>query len=401
VKSVTKRACYHRAVMPSGRAARAFLAGCALTVSLVAPAHTSSPPIPFDELLTELTVAVAGVLGQNEQVQVVASDTALARDLGLRLARRGVRVIDAAQADAAVITVTCSDTIAERLCAAEVQRGDARNVLSVHRPYGAQTRPPAIHFPVTLVLELRPLLAETTPILDVAFVGPHLLVLHPSTVARYQRADQGWRVQEARPIVSKRAWPRDLRGRLAVDGTRLEVFLPGVSCRGSVDSFDLTCGDEDRPWPVGFENTGIVPDRNYFVSSQGERYYTAVPLGSEAGARWLAATADGRLVFLDDAGQSLDGLAGSSDEVVGLPTPCASGDLVLVPVRSSQPGDGDALRLFRVAGRRLLAVTPPAALPGTLTALWARTGANSATAVCHNPMTGLYEAFQVGVSCGR
>ena len=400
MKSVTKPACYHRAVMPSGRAARAFLAGCALTVSLVAPAHTVSPPVPFDELLTELTVAVADALLLNEQVQVVASDAALAGDLGLRLARRGVRVIDAAQADAAVVTVTCSETIAERLCAAEVQRGDARNVLSVHRPYGAETRPLAIQR-VPLVLELRPLLAETTPILDVAFVGPHLLVLHPSAVARYQRADEGWRVQEARPIVSKRARPRDLRGRLAVEGPRLEVFLPGVSCRGSVDPFDLTCGDENRPWPVGFENTGIVPDRNYFVSSQGERYYTAVPLGSEAGARWLAATADGRLVFLDDAGASLDGLAGSSDEVVGLPTPCASGDLVLVPMRSSQPGDGDALRLFRVAGRRLLPVTPPAALPGTLTALWARSGENSATAVCHNPMTGLYEAFQVGVSCGR
>jgi hypothetical protein len=123
VKSATKRACYHRAVMPSGRAARAFLAGCALTVSLVAPAHTFSPPVPFDELLTELTVAVAGALRQNEQVQVVASDTALARDLGLRLARRGVRVIDAAQPDAAVITVTCSDTIAERLCAAESATG--------------------------------------------------------------------------------------------------------------------------------------------------------------------------------------------------------------------------------------------------------------------------------------
>jgi hypothetical protein len=400
---VSKVACYHRAVRPSGLAARAFLTGCALTLSPVTHSQPSAQASSFNDLLTELAAGIVTSLAPNEHIQIVAADPTLARDLASLLARRGVRSAEGGGTGATVVTVTCSTTLSERLCAADVRRGQARELVSVHRRHDGGVAlletPLTTPAAVTLVLELRSLLAQNLPILDVAFAGTDLLALHPSMLARYQRASGGWRLQDTRPIASRRAWPRDLRGRVAVEGTRFDVFLPGMSCRGTIDPFELACGDGEPSWPLDFENAGMT--RNYFVSPEGERYYAVASLGPEAGARWLAAKSDGHLVFLDETREPFDIAAGSGDELAGLSTRCASGSLVLLPVRSSTHADGDALRLFRVTGRRLLAATPPVALPGMLTALWARTGATSATAVSHNRMTGIYEAFEVGVSCGR
>ncbi len=314
------------------------------------------------------------------------------------LARRGARVVDHSGVAPAVVTFTCSNTLRERLCAAEVHRGDQSEVVSVQRVHSAAgDAPPA----APLVLELRPLVAQATPILDSAVTGTHLLVVDPSSVTRYQRTIHGWRADGSRPTALRRAWPRDVRGRLVVEATTFGAFLPGAACRGTIDPFELACSEEQRPWPIGFDNTGMAPARNYFISSVGRSFYAMAPLGADAGARWLEAAQDGRMHFLDDAQQPLEAVTGFGDDVVTLATPCAAGSHVLLPARPASQGDDDTLRLFQVVRRRLVPATPSVGLPGLLTAMWPTFDASVATVVSRNSMTGRYEAFQVGVSCGR
>lgn len=377
----------------------------ALVLSLVAAAQTRPWPLSFDDLLGDLASSIAVKVGSNRSVQIVAAAAAdggetdpeaVAREFKGLIAQRGIRVVDVADG-AAIVAVACSSTLRERVCAATVRVGDVTEVVSIER-----AREPADASPLTpsLVLQLTPLIIQPTPILDVAITRDGLLVLDAASVTRYQRTPNGWRAQHAQAITYTGAWPRDLRGRLVVEAGSFTAFLPGVTCRGATDRIEMSCDEGQRPWPVEGDISGMTRGRNFFTSPDGLRYYAMAALAPDAAARWLAATQDGRLVLLDEAGQTLDVLAGSGGEVAALATRCAPGSHVLLPVQPRLPDDGDGLRLFRVVGRRLVAATPPASMPGTVTAMWAAPGASTATVVSYAAATGRYEAFHVGISCG-
>jgi hypothetical protein len=378
--------------MPSGHTARALLTCSALMMFL--SAAPQAQPSSFDDLLNDLASAVVAKLTSGDQVQVVSTDPALAIGLQRRLVDRGVRVADAGD-NVITVSFTCSKTIRGRVCAAELWSRDARTLLDVER---AEPAPRGLERP--LVLQLRPLVAHPDPILDVMLAGERLFVLHPHAIARYERATDGWRLQEARATVS-RIWPRDVRGRLTGDKTSLDAFLPGISCRVRTESLQVTCTDEARSWPIGIENRGVHPSRNYFSLTDGRTYYSAAALGPDAGARWMAAAPNGTLELLDDTGRPLGAAGIRGDEVASASTTCASGTHVLVPEPIGLDRHTEALRLFRVVDRRLMPVTPPAALTGVLTALWPTSQADTVTAVAYNHTTERYEAFQVSVACGR
>jgi len=315
-------------------------------LSLLATAVlVASPPQPPTDLLGDLTVAIVRALGTDQEVNVLGGDDTLVRDVGRRLAERSVRVQPHSAPNATVVAVTCSDTLADRICAAEIRRPAGREFVSVRRPHEAAT-PSGVAAP--MVLQLPPLIADAEPILDVALVGSQLLVLQPSAVKRYDQTSDGWRLRDARPIASARPWPRDIRGRILTRGSKTEMSLPGMSCSAPLDSFELTCVEVH-----------------------------------EASGKPLAA----------------DHVA--ADDVTTITTPCAAGTHVILPIQSSAADEGSTLRLFRVDGLRRLAATPPIALPGTITALWSNDGVARATVVSYDAATGLYGAFQIGVSCNR
>ncbi len=284
--------------------------------------------------------------------------------------------------------------------ARSVAAGCALTLSAVSAPHARQQ--PSVHDLKSdrlLVLQLEPLVADDQPILDVALAGTRLLLLRPSSVAQYEASSDGWRLQDVRPTMS-RVWPRDPRGRLTVEKTSLDLFLPGASCRGGLEPLQLTCADGERPWPIGIDNAGVVRSRNYFSAADGYRYYAVAALGRDAGAAWLVADLDGRLTFLDHTARRSAAAPGAGDDVVRIASACAPGSHVLL-TEPATIGEADALRLFRVADRRLIAVTPPVVLTGTLTALWPTSRDDVATAVAYNSARQRYEAFQVGVSCGR
>jgi hypothetical protein len=376
------------------------MAALMLTV-LLAPAFAQSSS-RFQDLALELAARIAGALTASEEVTltVAGSDNdpagrgQLKEALFQALKARGLRLVE--QGNATSVAVACDENLRERACLAEIRRGTAREVVAVSRAHGVRA---AVDRPAPLSLEVRPLFSQRAPILDVAPVGDRLFVLDPASVTLYRRSDAGWQRMQSRPIASSRPWPRDVRGRLRVDGAALEALLPGVACHAGVDLANMACVDERQPWPLGIDNSGVDASRNHFTTPEGFAFFGAATLGDDAGARWLVADQFGALSLLDAARRNA-APAGAGDDVVAVSAPCAPATHVLVSSPSAT-GRPDTLRLFRVVQRRLIPAALPLELSGAVTALWAAPGATVATVVTRDMSAERYEAFQIAIACDR
>jgi hypothetical protein len=244
------------------------------------------------------------------------------------------------------------------------------------------------------VLQLTPLISQAVQVLDVARIDRRLLVLDAEGLTLFDAADRGWTRLASRPMRQSSSRPRDLRGRLRVEGRSVDAFLPGLTCRGSLEPLAVNCVEGSSAWPIAIENTGVVSGRNYFAVRDGVHFLGVAPLERGDDARWIAATLDEQIVLMDNNGR-INARLGAGDDVVRVSTTCACGSYVVVPAT----GSFDALRLYRVDSQQLVEVTPPAVVSGPVTALW--TSASGALVVSRNRSTGFYEAFQVDVSCGR
>jgi hypothetical protein len=398
-----------------GREWAIAMAARALVFTLMLAPASAQPPSPYQDLVSELATKIAsalisapGTAGADPATLSFSapddgdqsSQRQLQADVTRALAARGVRVTDTpAGASPARVRVSCLDNLRERACVADIQKGATRTVVAAARPLEARTARAA---PVSL--EMQPLFSQRAPILDAVVVderGDRLVVLDPQSVTRYQSGEGGWQRVDAQPISARRVWPRDLRGRVRVDGSRVDAFLPGLVCRSGGDGARLVCADEREPWPIGLDNTGIEANRNYFHTPEGLVFFGAAPLGrveSDANARWIAAGPTGALMLLDDSRRSVATIA-SGDDVAALNAPCA-GPVVLVA--SAGRGDRpDTIRLVRVVLRQLVPVAAPVELPGRFMALWAAPGATTATAVSHDAGAERYDAFQIRIACDR
>jgi hypothetical protein len=221
-------------------------------------------------------------------------------------------------------------------------------------------------------LELRPLISQQVQILDVAAIGDRLLVLDVAAVTLFERKDGEWRGVQSRSLPASLRWPRDARGRLRANGNRFDLFLPVMTCTGRTDPLEISCADGRQPWPIGVENKGLEPGRNYFKSSEGAVFYNAAPLGAAA-----------------------------NDDAIALTASCPPGTYVVAVSPSGRLESGDLLQLSRVVDGRLVQAASTVSLPGVLTALWAEPSQTSAVVVTHDLRAGRYDAFQTTISCSR
>jgi hypothetical protein len=258
--------------------------------------------------------------------------------------------------------------------------------------------------PGSVALAVRTLIIARHPILDVAEAADRLIVLGPDTIAIYPRAEALLGAPPAASAVVTHAqpWPRDLRGQLRVTPAGFEGLLPGVVCRGTLQPFAVSCAADRAAWPIGLDNEGVAPSRNFFMTPEGLLFYGAAPLGPSGPARWLVADSAGALAFLDGSRRLIAPAAPATqaDDVVGIHQACAPGTFVIATARSVHASTHDDLRLFAVNDTTL---TDLAALsmPGTVTALWAPPGARAATAIVHSPGSSRYEAHQISLACAR
>jgi hypothetical protein len=365
---------------------------------LLAVATARAQPATQD-LASEFAVRVAAAIAPGAAVHLVCTgdDGRTQLELGRSLAARGIRLVESG--DATIVRCSCLENLREDACIADIGDGAARRVVTATRAKNSGGLP--VPNPI-VALQLRPLHAQRDPILDVALAGPALLVLTPTTVTRIPLGQPAAATQSA-AIATGRVWPRDVRGHLRANGDAFEVFLPGVTCRGSSAPFALACADEGEPWPIGIENAGMAASRNTLATPEGFSFYEAAPLDS---GQWLVVDQQGTLTFLD-AQRRVVARGDASDHVAALRSACAPGSYVVTARRAPEAASADVLRLGRVAGSALVPEASTVVLPGVLTALWSARMPSQpqddreAVAVVHDMQTGGYEAFHLSLSCAR
>jgi hypothetical protein len=393
---------------------------CALLLLALLSLPSAQASSSFQELAQELAAKISAEVGPADNVMLTVAPAAegdqpamLAVEAEVRrtLESRGIRIVE--RGEAAVLQVGCARNLKERVCAGEVRRGAIRHVVVVTRPLETSD-----NRAVAMSVQVMPVFSQRAPILDVMIAGDHLLVLDPERITLYERAGPAregvdradveraasagpsyWKLLQSKPVAGSRPWPRDARGMLGMEGAMLTAWLPGVVCRGSADLVRFVCVDEHATaWPIGIDNTGVDAARNNFYTPEGVPFYSAAPLGPEAGARWLVVASTGELLLLDDARRTA-GTGQYGDAAVALDTMCATGAHVLVASSTQDEQRSEVLRLWRVAKRHLIPAAPPVGVQGRVTALWPWPGSTGATAVTHDAAGERYEAFHVRITC--
>jgi hypothetical protein len=347
----------------------------------------------------DLAARIAAVVTPPEPIALSSldADSQLRADVGRALRERGYSLVDSGGVP---VRLTCGRNLRDEVCAAEIEWRGSRQTVVVTNPrvVGGD----ATSAEPNVALRLRSAVVQRDPVLDVAAAGDDLIVLEPTRVRllhRQSAADANPAQVASAPIATMRVMPRDVRGRVQVTGGGFEALLPGVTCRGVVKPFAVSCADESGPWPLGIENTGLVANRNHFTTPEGLGFFGAARIGRDAPIDWLVADQRGALMFLDGRRASV-ARAGSADDVVRLEEPCAAGVYLVTTSPAAGERDADDLHLLRLAGRTLVAVATFHA-PGVVTALWAEPGSAHATAIVRAAPAPRYEAFDVSLSCVR
>ena len=325
------------------------------------------------------------------------------------LRRRGVGLVEPERAiDQA--RVTLSENSTGYLWVAEIGHDDSWDVVMVQVPAQA----PVEHSPATLSLRRSPLWSQPDPMLDVASTADGgLLVLGRDSVSLYRVQDRKWQLASSAPLTHALPWPRDLRGRLALqeDGS-FRAYLPGQQCTGTIQpQLNLACQKSDDPWPLSHEvNAFFSSRRNFFTgavklagSSQtgdfGPFYSAAIFPQGERGF-WIVAFTDGSAKLINARGEVITAFNAWGSDVAGIASDCGSGWQVLA-TRATDSTLPDSLTAYEIVNRDAVEAAPPLEFAGPITALWNPLDGRSATAIAHNLRTGDYEAFSVSAVCSR
>ena len=373
-----------------------------LMIMAAAPAAQSATALPG--LASELATRIAGIVAPAAAVVLTVStpdgdesEIEIRDELESALRARGIQALDVSDG-AIAVRVSCATNLREHVCLAEIARPEGgRVVAAVTRPVHVSG---SIDRRTRLSLEIARLFGQRAPILDIALSGDRLFVLDPAALTLYRRGATGWQRGESRAVGSSRPWPRDTRGRVRINGSTVEAFLPGVICRTDSDLARFSCAEDAQAWPLGIDNSGVDASRNFFSTPEGLPFYAAAPLEPTAGTgpKWLIVDRFGALTFLDGSRRTLAS-AGRTEDVASISSPCGGGTYVLTSSRGEGTAERDVLQLFRVTAGRLVPAAPSRVLAGRSTALWAAPGATVATIVTHDSRADTYEAFQVGVAC--
>jgi hypothetical protein len=385
-----------------------------VTVAVVASFGLALPPVAQGQqavpLERELAARIAAAVVPLTEVQLVVADESAGpgadrdrteRELTAALRDRGLQFVANAGERTATVRVDCSDSLTERVCSADVQKADGRAAVVVSRPRTPPASGPSAS-PVTTI-SLQPVFSQRDRILDLVELNEQqLLVLDIATLTLYQRNGDDWKSTQSVSVHAGASWPRDVRGRITVTAQAVEVFLPGVSCRGRLERFEVQCAETPAAeWPVGVPGSTLAAGRNYFTAPRTAPFFSAAPLDARARPGWLIATLDGKWQLLGEALDVRQSFRGLSDDVAGITTACGTLRQVIAVLQDHGGAGFDAVRAFEVTERDVKPSTPPAGLTGAVTALWTLPRGQNSLVVVENRDAQRYEAFRVGLSCAR
>ena len=349
-------------------------------------------------------------LSRNEPVSVSyrnisslgADDLAQLRNAfesGLR--ETGLRAVESAPAD---LRLTLSENSTDFVAVEELKHGEERQVWIAFWPRsGGESKAAA------LSLGKHEVWRQQEPVLDAAFAPAGMLVLSAAKVSLLVQRDQNWIPTQSAAIAPKPG-VRDLRGRLRINGTGFQAFLPGLTCTGTTDPvLNMDCKPSEQPWLIESGTRDLLlatyaPSRNYFdgrvVTQAGARrstqpFYSAAAAESDGRTYWLFALTDGRTEIADASFEPVDYISSWGSDIAGIESRCGAPTAIL----ATRPGDAesDAVQAFRLSGRYAVPMGAPLSFSGPVTALWT-SGGSSAIAVSREANS-TYVAYLLTVSC--
>jgi hypothetical protein len=318
-----------------------------------------------------------------------------------------VRVVKEEQA-VANVQITFSEDWLGYLWLATIQQGQSSQV--VIKKIARQQRAAATRVP-TLTIRKIPVWQQDAQILDFFQDNQNLVILEPGQVSMYASDSGQWRPRQTLGISHSNSWPRDLRGRLEVHGSHMDVFLPGTRCSGSMSPPALECRGSDDPWPIDSTLVAFFnPRRNFFtglLAAQGAgasvgQFFSGAAWQVGDQRMWLFAGTDGRArLFQNDLSSAVALYNGWGSTLAPVHSNCGSGWQLLAtsPADTIHP---DTLQAIEISGREALPVSAPVDLSGNVEALWTAGNYNQVVnGVMQSQTSGKYEAFTLTVICNQ
>ena len=201
-------------------------------------------------------------------------------------------------------------------------------------------------------------------------------MLSRSGVVAMARQNGQWAAAGAADLPAK-PWPRDMRGKLRLNGTGFQAALPGVVCRGTLQPLTMDCQAAADPWLLESGSRAMLlaaftANRNYFdgrVTTQSGVGKTIAPFFSAASVEeqgrpiWLLAMVDGRTQIFDAAFDPAGSIPNWGSDIAGTEARCGGGTQVL----ATRPGDGseaDTVQAFGIVNRSPVALAAPVGFSG-------------------------------------
>lgn len=401
-----------------------FFAAAFLSCALAAAMQAQTPAQAGAELARRIVVRVGPgrpvtLKTSNLSTLKPADVSALLAAVQNELLSHGIRLAEQTSA-ATEVLLTVSENPRGLLAVAQIRQEGSEEIAIV--PFARPAETESTRTAETVRLERELLIDLDAPILDAAWMGTttatrqRLLVLQPDGVAMFEKTDAGWAERSRARTRPPHPWPRDLRGRLLVEGEAFWAYLPGMTCGGAwiesrVPRITLDCAAMDEPWPV---HTGgevrayanFSPARNFFdgriQTEQGAAhvwpaFFSAAPIGANDNLRFVLAGLDGRALVFAGGREPEATFSGWGSDIAALETPC--GEQVLA-AGADESEASDSVRAFEVTEREAVATSASVPFAGPVTALWPASD-TSALAVTHNHKTGRYEAYILTAVCSR
>jgi hypothetical protein len=364
----------------------------------------------FDEPAHALAQKIAAVLKTREPVMfsfssvaaVNPSDAAAARD-AIERQLPGAGISTNPQAGISV-AITLSENLRDWVWVAEIHRTDSREVVMEEWPKPEETAKAG-----SVMIEKRRMLEQDSRILDFAPLGRDLLVLDAESVTLYENSSGAWQRKLGVRVPVSRSLPRDLRGRLFVQGDVYQAYLPGLTCNGNAASgLGITCHDEAL-WPLGSNARAVsIPMRNYFehfvlpdgLQKRMPAFFSAAGFSDHGHASWLFAGTDGRMHLYNAAFDPGASWAGWGSDVAAVETECGSRTLLLATAAGDNTAP-DSLQAYELKEGAPRPAGDPVSFPGPVTALWSGSERGAAVVVSRDLKSGRYAAFRLSIPCSR
>jgi hypothetical protein len=325
-----------------------------------------SSHLAADEI-AHITWKDAGAVDAGSAAYIARAKTSLARALQRRL--KDPKPVE--------ITAAFSQNLKDYLFIAEMHRENESIVEIASMPRTMAAPAPSAGFR----LERKLLWEQEAPILDVVAdigtAGDQMLVLDTTGVTLYEHHESKWQKTDGAALDFPPV--RDPRGRLTMMEHGVVADVAGLTCKGTWSpSVTVECQSGGR----------FTGGRNTMEEAGWPPYFAHAELGSEH----IIAAVDGR-TFIYDASRKQLNAADLGDDFAVISSACTS------PKILAADSTANSLAIFELVNHNPVRVSDAMELPGAVTALWS--GGTSGLVVVRNKSTNRYEAYSVGLDCGR